>query len=132
MSEQTIAARYDFGFGMIGNVAQKNRRMKEDGAPPPKNKVQYNKWHRDRGSGLRAKDVEGLNMKSRCYDVLPLTDSRNEVVGVVAIESTASKSAAVNLLGDEVERKGGTASALRALLSIQNPVQPRGSDGDTR
>lgn len=131
MSEQTQAARYDYTFGIIGNVAQKNRRMKEDGAPPPENKSQYNKWHRRRGSGMRAKDVEGLNMKSRCYDVVPLTDDRDDVVGVVAIESTESKSEAVNRFGDEVERKGGTASALRALLTIQNPTQSRDVDGES-
>ena len=38
---------------------------------------------------------------------------------------------AVNRFGDEVERKGGTASALRALLAIQNPTQSRDVDGES-
>ncbi|WP_144765947.1 hypothetical protein [Curtobacterium sp. 9128] len=130
ISEETRERRYDFDFGLIGLVAQTNRRISVDGAPPQKNRQQYNGWHRVHGGGLIGREVEGLGMKSRCYDVVPLTDDRNEPVGVVAVESTEAKSPAISHLGDEIELKGGTAAALRGLIALNNPIEARPDDDE--
>lgn len=130
ISEETRMRRYDFDFGLIGSVAQTNRRISVDGAPPKKNRQQYNGWHRRHG-GLIGREVEGLGMKSRCYDVVPLTDDRNEPVGVVAIESTEVKSVAIGHLGDEIAQRGGTASALRGLIALNNPIESRPDEEGT-
>lgn len=127
ISPPTLANRFDYEFGLIGMVARRNRRMSKEDGPPETAVKQYTAWQRD--CGLKANDARELRMRSRCYDVVPLADHRNDVVGVVAIESTSPRSDAVRILADEIHSMTGTGIALRGLIAVQNPINDSNEPG---
>lgn len=127
ISPPTLANRFDYEFGLIGKVARRNRRMMTADGPPTTDTKQYNAWQRD--CGLKANEVRELRMKSRCYDVVPLADHRNDVVGVVAVESTSPRSDAVTSLASEIDAMTGTGIALRGLIAVQSPTNESDQQG---
>lgn len=127
ISPPTLAGRFDYEFGLIGKVARRNRRMMTADGPPTTDTKQYNAWQRD--CGLKANHVKELRMKSRCYDVVPLPDYRNDVVGVVAVESTSPRSDPVTSLASEIDAMTGTGIALRGLIAVQSPTTDQDQQG---